>query len=209
MGVNKRQREMQELKEQYVKKSSCYLLVALALLVGAFVGNTVTMLYMGQQSVPTQQVSSAPTQQQSQASPTADPNTLAALEAEAAANPTDSGVWVKLGNYCFDHGLPGKAVSAYERALELKPMQVGVWSDLGVMYRRTKQFEKAVDAFEQAAAIDPKHIVSRFNMGVVYMHDLSDRAGALKAWKSVLAIDPEAKTPGGQSVAKLVEELEK
>lgn len=207
MGVHKKQREMEEVKEQYVKKTSCYLLVVMALFVGAFIGNTITMLYMGNQSVPTAQ-QGAPAPQQQAEQHQADPQALADLEAAAAANPTNVEGWIKLGNFCFDHNLPGKAATAYERALELKPMNVGVWSDLGVMYRRTNRFNEAIGAFKQAAAQDPKHTVSRFNMGVVYLYDLNDKASALKIWKEVLAIDPNAKSPGGDSLADVIKGME-
>ncbi|MDC0335561.1 tetratricopeptide repeat protein, partial [Pseudodesulfovibrio sp.] len=203
MGVHQREREMKEIQEHYIKKSSCILLVVMALLVGAFIGNTVTMLYLAQS--PTQQMTSqAPAPSGQPEAHTANPEALAQLEAEAAANPTNADGWIKLGNFCFDHNLPVQAVAAYERAVELKPMKIGVWSDLGVMYRRTKQFNKALEAFGQAAALDKNHIVSRFNMGIVYLHDLNDKEGALKAWKEVLALDPDAKTPSGQPVADLV-----
>lgn len=208
MGVHKRQREMENMQDNYIKKSSCYLFVVMALLAGLFIGNTITMLYLGQQrSIP--QNISAPVTQQQDDTHVADPNALAQLEGKAASNPTDSNAWIQLGNFCFDHNLPEKAIEAYERALELKPMNIGVWSDLGVMYRRTKQFDKAVDAFGHAADLDPQHVVSRFNMGIVYLHDLNDKVGAMNAWKQVLAIDPEAKTPNGKPVADLLRELDK
>lgn len=205
MGVHKRQREQEEFKEHYIKKSSCYLLVFVALLGGAFMGNAITMIYMGNQNQGVQQVSS-PAPQQS--APSANAGTLAQLESATASNPTNADAWIKLGNYCFDHNLPAKAAVAYEHAVELKPMNVGVWSDLGVMYRRTKQFNKAIDAFQHAADLDKNHIIARFNMGIVYLHDLGNREGALKAWKEVLGIDPNAKTPGGQPVSELIAELE-
>ena len=205
MGVHKKDREMDDLKEHYIKKSSCILFVVMALLVGSFIGNTVTMLYLGQQGVSRPVASSGPVE----AAPhTADPVALANLENEAAVNPTNADGWITLGNFCFDHDLPQKAVNAYERALELSPMKIGVWSDLGVMYRRMEQFEKAVNAFGQAADLDPKHVTSRFNMGIVYLHDLNDKAGALKAWKQVLVIDPNAVSPTGQKVSELVSGLE-
>jgi len=208
MGVHKRQREIEDLKEHYIKKSSCYLLVFMALLVGAFIGNTITMLYVGNNPSPAQQFGSAPVQQQ-QNSHVADPNALAALEKAATNNPTNAEAWIELGHFCFDHNLPGKAATAYERALELKPMNVSVWSDLGVMYRRSNRFKDALNAFQQAANLDPKHIVSRFNMGVVYLHDLNDKEKALKAWKEVLVIDPNAKAPTGKPVADLIEGIKK
>jgi len=207
MGVHKREREMEELKGDYIKKSSCIMFVVMALLLGSFIGNTITMLYVGQQGQ-RGPVASAPSQ--GEAAPhTADPAALAKLEGEAAANPTNAGGWIKLGNFCFDHDLPQKAVIAYERALELSPMKIGVWSDLGVMYRRTAQYQKAIDAFGQAAALDPKHVTSRFNMGIVYLHDLNDKVNAVKIWKQVLEIDPNAATPTGQKVSSLISDLEK
>lgn len=206
MGVHQREREMEEMQDKYMKKSSCIIFVVMALLMGAFIGNTITMLYLGQQE---QRVSGpvASSGSGEVAPHTADPAALANLEGKAAANPTNAALWVELGNFCFDHDLPLKAVAAYERALELSPMQIGVWSDLGVMYRRTKQYNKAVEAFGQAAALDPKHVTSRFNMGIVYLYDLDDKVGALKAWNEVLALDPNAQTPTGQKVSELVKEL--
>ncbi|MCJ2163780.1 MULTISPECIES: tetratricopeptide repeat protein [unclassified Pseudodesulfovibrio] len=206
MGVHKRERELEDIKDQYIKKKSVILLVVLALLVGAFIGNAITMLYIGQNQQRAD-IESQPVQEGG-VPHTADPVALASMENAAAADPTNADLWVKLGNFCFDHNLPARAVNAYERALELKPMLVDVWSDLGVMYRQTKQFEKAVDAFGHAASLDSKHVTSRFNMGIVYLHDLNDKASALKVWKELLALDPSAKTPTGQSLSVLVKELE-
>jgi len=208
MGIHTRQREIEEIKDNYIKKSSCIILVLMALLVGAFIGNTVTMLYVGQKQQTNAVANVNPPSGQS-VPHEANPEALAGLEQAAANAPTNAAAWVELGNFCFDHDLPVKAINAYERALELSPMQVGVWSDLGVMYRRNKQFTKAVEAFSHAASLDKTHTTARFNMGIVYLHDLGDRENALKAWKEVLAIDPDAKTPNGQSVAGLVADLEK
>lgn len=205
MGVHKRQREIEELKEHYIKKTSCIMLVVLALLVGSFIGNTITMLYLGQQQAPVASTGVAPAQPEQH---TANPVALANLEKAAMDSPTNAELWIKLGNFCFDHNLPVKAINAYERALELSPMKIGVWSDLGVMYRRSQQFNKAIESFKRAASLDPNHVTSRFNMGIVYYHDLGDKQGALKAWNEVLAIDPNAKTPGGQRVSDLIAELQ-
>ena len=208
MGVHTREREAAESEGRYVKRSSAIMLAVLGVLLGAFVGNAVTMLYVGQRDQRVN-LSSQATPTESPVPHSADPEALASMENAAAADPTNAELWIKLGNFCFDHNLPARAVNAYERALELRPNEVNIWSDLGVMYRRTKQFEKSVEAFGHAAQLDMSHITSRFNMGIVYLHDLNDRASALKAWKSVLDINPEAKSPTGQRVADMVRELEK
>lgn len=205
MGVHQRARHEEELKEHYIKKTSCIMLVLGALLVGVFIGNAITMVYVGRQQTP----ASSPSVQQQQSGSQADTQTLSRLENAANANPTNADLWVKLGNYCFDNGLPQKAIGAYERALELSPMRAAVWSDLGVMYRQTGQFQKALEALGQSAKIDPVHVTSRFNMGIIYRYDLNDKVNALKAWKDVLAINPNAKTPNGEPLAKVVSDLEK
>lgn len=177
-----------------------------ALFVGVFVGNLVTTLYMGQAQGTG---SNIPVVSQGQpAANTVDQAALARLEQAAAANPTEAHGWIDLGNFCFDNGLPKKAITAYEHALELSPMHGDVWSDLGVMYRQDGQFKKAIDAFEQASKVDPEHITSRYNMGIVYYYDLHDKGGALKVWKALVAENPKVKTPSGQLLADLIREVE-
>lgn len=207
MGVHTKKREMETLKTQYMKKSSAIFLAAVTLLIGVFIGNTITSLYMGQQRARTG--GGSPQQTQNTNEHAANPAALANLEQAAEADPTNADKWIALGNFCFDHNLSTQAAVAYERALELAPMKVGVWSDLGVMYRRTSRFKEAVDAFAHAASLDPKHVTSRFNMGIVYMHDLNDAPSAIRVWKEVLAINPDAKTPSGERLDAMVAKLER
>ncbi len=206
MGIHKREREIEELKEHYVKKTSCMMMVFGALLVGAFIGNAITMVYVGQQATPQ---GGGPVVQQNAPKPGGDARKLAQLESNAQNNPTNADEWIKLGNYCFDHKMPQKAANAYERAVELAPRREHVWSDLGVMYRQLGQYNKALEAFGNAAKLDPEHKTSWFNMGIVYLYDLNDEVNAVRVWKKVLAIDPDAKTPNGDSVAELVKGLQK
>jgi tetratricopeptide (TPR) repeat protein len=99
------------------------------------------------------------------------------------------------------------AIAAYEKALALDPENANVWTDLGVMYRRQGDPKKAVNAFDQAIGIDPQHEISRFNKGIVLFHDIKDEKGALDAWESLLAVNPDAKSPSGQTVRSLVDHI--
>ena len=126
------------------------------------------------------------------------------LKAQTQKNPDDVQAWIQLGHNYFDANLPNDAIAAYEKALAIQPNNADVWTDLGVMYRRSGRPEKAVEAFDRAIAIDPKHEISRFNKGIVLFHDLKDEKGALAAWEALLAINPEASSPSGQSVKELV-----
>lgn len=208
MGIHKKERELAELKEHYIKKSSAIILIVIAFVVGAFAASQITLLYTSQRPRVAAAPAAAPQQTAVPEPHTANPEALANLESQAAMDPTNADKWIKLGNFCFDHDLPTKAIIAYKKGLELAPTRVNVWSDLGVMYRRTEQYKEAVDAFAHAASLDKTHLTSRFNMGIVYLHDLNDKESALKIWKEVLSIDPNAKTPTGQNLAELVKGLE-
>lgn len=129
------------------------------------------------------------------------------LKSQAEKNPQDMDAWTQLGHQYFDANLPDEAIAAYEKALAIGPENANVWTDLGVMYRRSGSLEKAVEAFDKAIDIDPTHEISRFNKGIVLFHDLKDQKGALGAWESLLAINPNAKSPGGQTVRELVDHI--
>jgi cytochrome c-type biogenesis protein CcmH/NrfG len=129
------------------------------------------------------------------------------LKAQTEKNPQDVTAWIDLGHQYFDANLPEEAIAAYETALGIAPENANVWTDLGVMYRRSGRPDKAVDAFDRAMRIDPSHEISRFNKGIVLFHDLKDEKNALAAWESLLALNPNAKSPGGQTVRELVDHI--
>ncbi|MGA6926752.1 MAG: tetratricopeptide repeat protein [Desulfosarcina sp.] len=129
------------------------------------------------------------------------------LKAQIEKNPGDTAALMELGHHYFDANLPTEAIAVYEKALVLDPENANGWTDLGVMYRRSGDPEKAVAAFDRAMHIDAAHEASRFNKGIVLFHDLKDEKGALEAWDSLLIINPDAKTPGGQAVRELVDHI--
>lgn len=132
-----------------------------------------------------------------------------ALLAEANRNPRNAVTWAHLGNLYFDNGLHEKAIDAYLKSLELVPDNANVLTDLGVMYRRSGRPQQAVESFDRAIAADPKHETSRFNKGIVLLHDLKDTRGAVDAWEGLVAINPVAVTPSGQSVDEMVTQIKK
>jgi cytochrome c-type biogenesis protein CcmH/NrfG len=134
-------------------------------------------------------------------------NRIPELEKRTADHPEDVEAWVQLGHLYFDTQQTKKAIGAYEKALALNPKDANVWTDLGVMYRRDGRTEKALEAFDTAIKIDPKHEIAWFNRGVVLLHDMNDRQGALKAWESLVKVNPFAMAPNGQSIDQMVQAL--
>lgn len=184
----------------YVKSENVIWFVVVSLLIG-FVGGVAFGIYKSGTFAAPGSVGAAPGMNAEMQ------ENIDALKARTAENPKDAEAWIQLGHLYFDAGLGEQSIEAYENALAIQPENANVWTDLGVMYRRSGKPEKAVAAFDRAMKIDPKHEISRFNKGIVLFHDLKDEEGALKAWESLLAINPDAQSPSGRSVRELVDHI--
>jgi len=122
-------------------------------------------------------------------------------------NPDDLESWIDLGNACFDADQYEESIQAYRKALAINPGNANVWTDMGVMYRLSDKPREAIKAFDKAAEIDSRHEISRINKGIVLLHDLKDSQGAIRAWESVLEINPLATLSSGQSVDEMLNAL--
>jgi cytochrome c-type biogenesis protein CcmH/NrfG len=185
-----------------VKKELMFMAVLIALVAG-FLGGVIYSSYKH----PVQVVSSGQGTPAGQQSGLTDDQArkIFELEQEVAANPQNGAAWTSLGHVYFDTGQAVKAIGAYNKSLELDPRQAEVWTDLGVMYRRNKQLSEAIETFERAISLNPVLEQPRFNKGVVQMYDLNDKAGAIKTWEELVAINPEARTPNGQLVKEFID----
>ena len=184
----------------YVKSENVIWLVAVALLIGFVAGVAFGVYKSGTIIDPHRSSSPAPVDETRR-------KAIDELSARVKQSPNDKEAWIQLGHQFFDMNRVSDAIQAYEKALAIDPVNADVWTDLGVMYRRNGDPKKAVEAFDQAMKIDPRHEISRMNKGVVLFHDLKDEAGALKAWEALLAINPDAKTPGGQRLQEMVDKI--
>lgn len=175
-------------------------------LIAGFLGGMVFGIYKSTPSAPQRDAGMPPGTPQ-QPDTAALENRIPEMEKQAADNPDNAEGWIRLGNLYFDTHKIKKAIGAYEKALALSSKNSDVWTDLGVMYRRDGQPRKALEAFDTAIKVDPKHEISRFNKGIVLLHDMNDREGALRAWESLVQVNPFAMAPNGQSVDQMVQAL--
>jgi len=185
----------------YVKSENVIWVAAAALLVGFISGVAFGVYKSGTIVDPHRQTAPAAMDDQRKLE-------IDRLKAQTQKNPENAQAWIQLGHQYFDANLAAEAIDAYETALKIDPQNANVWTDLGVMYRRSDDPQKAVAAFDRAMKIDASHEISRFNKGLVLFHDLQDPQGALTAWTSLLAINPEAKAPNGQAIKELVDHIE-
>jgi tetratricopeptide (TPR) repeat protein len=129
------------------------------------------------------------------------------LERKASQDPDDQAIWTELGNAYFDSDQYLEAIDAYQRSLEIDPGNANVWTDMGIMYRRIGEFRKAVEVFDRAVAEDSSHQMSRFNKGIVLFYDLDDRVGAFQSWDELVKLNPNFRTPNGQTIVQMMNGL--
>ncbi len=195
-------------RNKYVKQQTLLITALIALLVG-FLGGLVVGDYRSGPEAPVE-ILPLPQQPAQIQGPAAEQrNKIMALEKQVSLNPGNFETWTQLGNIYFDSNDFKNGIRAYKKSLELNPKNADVWTDLGVMYRRDGQPNEAIKAFDKAIEINPRHEVSRFNKGVVLMHDLKDYENAIRTWEELLLVNPAAKTPTGQPLSQLVEQLKR
>jgi cytochrome c-type biogenesis protein CcmH len=139
--------------------------------------------------------------------PAAASDPLAALEADAKANPRDSAGWQRLGFAYFDAGRFADAAEAYAKATEASPSTAVLWSSLGealVMASEDNPMPpRALQAFRKAIALDAKDPRARYVLAV--NRDIGgDHKGAIDDWLALLAQTP----PGAPWEADLKRTIE-
>jgi len=189
-------RSDQKVVKGHVKTENVILLFFVALAIG-FVGGVFFSVHRSVSGLPG--TASAPAAQQQAM--------VDALIQQTEADPTDVDAWTRLGHLYFDMGQPAKAIDAYERSLTLDDTRPDVWTDLGVMYRRNGDPHQAVQMFERALTLNPRHEIALYNRGIVLMHDLNDLAGALASWEQLLLINPDTRTPAGDLLRNIVDQM--
>lgn len=192
----------------YVRTSTLWLAVGLALVCGLMVGMLLpTLSHPGLSAGGggAGGAQSAPAAQEEKTAQLA--GHILQLEEAVRKNPEDVAAWVQLGNLYFDARKSMQAINAYERALLLKPDDPDVLTDLGVMYRDVGKFELAVQSFRKASQINPKHQNALFNRGVVLFFDLQRKEEGRKVWQELLVLNPQAKVPDGRLLSDMLREL--
>lgn len=201
-----KQRKLEKNMEKSVEKVPAksgisYGVVALAFVAGILAGVMLT-LYKTGDSPP-----GDPHQHAEQKTPRDLSDQIAGLEFKTSQNPGDIAAWIQLGNLCFDADLPEKSIAAYDKALAINPNNADVLTDQGVMYRKAGKYDNAIQCFDKAVAVNPKHEIARFNKGIVLMHDLNNPQGAIQAWEELLAVNPLAMAPNGQSIDEMLKKI--
>ena len=83
-----------------------------------------------------------------------------------------------------------KAVSYFDKVLEIDPKNIDALNNKGVVLGSSQQYDKAVSYFDQVLEIDPKNIDALNNKGAALIK-LSEFDKAVSYFDKVLEIDPK------------------
>lgn len=191
-----------------VKKETMLIGIGISLVVGFLTGTIFSVYKLGPSKTTVSQPSSNVAQQGVSLN-NEQIKAITALEAEVTKNHANGEAWIRLANLYFDTNQVKKSIVAYNHALEHVSPNADILTDLGVMYRNDKQPDKAIEFFDKAIQINSRHETARMNKGVVLLYDLGRIPEALQAWQDLLAVNPNAMAPGGQSVRELMAKVAK
>jgi tetratricopeptide (TPR) repeat protein len=195
-------KQVKEVEVKYVTLNTALIIGLVGLIVGFIAGNIYSLYKSGSMgSGRADTVNSSPTISTEQSA------RMLLLEREVEKSPDNLAAWSELGNLYFDTNRYQDAIRAYTKVLSLEPNNPDVWTDLGVMYRRNGNPNEAISAFDKAIELNPQHEQARFNKGIVLLHDLGNRDAALQIWQELIKINPNFRTPTGQTIKELVEKL--
>lgn len=195
-------KKVKQVEVKYITLNTALIIGLAGLIVGFIVGNIYSLYKSGSREADRAGVVSSDqriTEQQSAR--------MLMLEREVEKTPDSAAAWLELGNLYFDTSKYQDAIQAYNKYLSINPDNPDVLTDLGVMFRRVGNPEEAVASFDKAISLDPRHEQALFNKGIVLLHDLGDRDAAVQTWQELIKINPNFRTPTGQTIQELVDKL--
>jgi len=92
----------------------------------------------------------------------------------------------------FDYATQGiydKALTHFQKAVEIDPEYARAWCGMGTIYRNQEKYEEAFENYNKAIELDPGYVVCYDNLGIAYFRTGND-GEAKKAFTKAAELDP-------------------
>lgn len=86
-------------------------------------------------------------------------------------------------------GQSTRAVSEYEKAIQLNPYNIKAHYNLGILYKSQGKYEKSIQAYRQVVKLDPYFEKAHYNLGVI-LRSLGRNQEAVAEFKKTVQINP-------------------
>jgi tetratricopeptide (TPR) repeat protein len=128
----------------------------------------------------------------------------APLLAKLQSDPNNADLLNQVGNlYRITHQFQ-RAVSYYQKALDVNPKNVGARTDMASCLFYQGDVDGAIAQLQKSLTYDPKHAGTLLNLGLVRWKGKSDAAGAIASWDKLLKYYPNYENK--DMVQKLISE---
>lgn len=94
-----------------------------------------------------------------------------------------------LGNTLLEHGKLEKAISCYQRAIQLQPSYADAYHNLGEVLSVQEQWEEAIASYQQAIELNPYYEGSHYSLGKVWA-SLDRREEAIACYRTAIELNP-------------------
>ncbi len=94
-----------------------------------------------------------------------------------------------LGNTLLEHGKLEKAISCYQRAIQLQPSYADAYHNLGEVLSVQKRWDDAIASYQQAIELNPYYEGSHYSLGKVWA-SLDRREDAIACYRTAIELNP-------------------
>ena len=119
--------------------------------------------------------------------PVIDEGALRAYREILARDPKNVQAAVGAANLLYDAQRYVEAIPLYQQAFTLNPADINVSTDLGTALWYSGRPDEALAQYDRSLALSATHAQTLFNVGIVKSEGKRDYAGAIAAWKKLLA----------------------
>jgi tetratricopeptide (TPR) repeat protein len=134
-------------------------------------------------------------------------NQAAPMIAKLKADPKNPDLLTGIGNLYYDAQQYSVAIDYYRRELQIKPSDTAVRTDMATAYWYMGNADTAIAEFNNALTYAPTNPNTLFNLGLVMWQGKHDSAGAIAAWKKLLAANPAYESK--DKVEQMLSDVEK
>ncbi|MBW1741445.1 MAG: tetratricopeptide repeat protein [Deltaproteobacteria bacterium] len=100
----------------------------------------------------------------------------------------------------------GKAIQAYQKALEINPQDACIYTNLGGVWMNLEMYDDAEVALKKAVRLNPRAAEAYLNLGSLYSRDPLKKKEAIANYRCYLVLKPD--TPLREKVLERIKKLQ-
>lgn len=113
------------------------------------------------------------------------------LQSRSDGSPSDLNLLLELAHTLHDNGFYERAISNYQKFIEMDATKPDVIIDAGVCYFNLNKYDEAIEWISRGLKIKPDHLIGNYNMGIVNLSK-GNKDEAVKWFNKVIELAPNS-----------------